>query len=240
MLVDVHGNIVVDEDKLRKLLKEGDFYSINKSSKENSVTFIIKSKNHIESLINLLSHIDKIFTNLYKFEVIFTYDDYIYGYGTVLHFVKNKENIHYILYPYITLDRLKKYYYHSKIIVYTGKRKEVDYSDIKPVTPEDIPKKGRAIPTIYGIPPLIADAIINYVTWSDNIAQMVNEARPYIKKALNVIKRIKELARATRNDKVLKYMEECVGAQNFEKLDEDDIYQNAVECIIYQITSKPE
>ena len=50
-----------------------------------------------------------------------------------------------------------------------------------------------------------------------------------------VIERIKEEAKLTKNDKILKYMEDCVSAQDFEKLDVEDIYQNALECIRVQI-----
>ena len=60
----------------------------------------------------------------------------------------------------------------------------MDYSDIKPVTPEDIKefknlvRAEKAISTIYNIPPLIVEAITRCIEWTDNPAEMVNEARP--------------------------------------------------------------
>ncbi|MUM63846.1 hypothetical protein D1867_00965 [Acidianus infernus] len=64
--------------------------------------------------------------------------------------------------------------------------------------------------------------------------EMVSSAKPYAEKVKNVIGRVREELIRTRNYRLLSYVDECVAQQNLE-LFEEDIYQEALDCVFSNI-----
>ncbi|MQL55423.1 hypothetical protein [Acidianus ambivalens] len=99
---------------------------------------------------------------------------------------------------------------------------------------ENAEKAISSIVSVYGISAVIASAIVYYIIWTDNVDEMVNNAKPYIEKAKNVVERVREELIKTRNYRLLSYVDECVAQQDLD-LDENDIYQGALDCVFSNI-----
>jgi hypothetical protein len=99
---------------------------------------------------------------------------------------------------------------------------------------ENAEKAISSIVSAYGISGVIASAIISYIIWTDNVDEMVNNAKAYVEKAKNAVERVREELIKTRNYRLLSYVDECVAQQDLD-LDENDIYQGALGCVFSNI-----
>ncbi|MFP3163250.1 MAG: hypothetical protein RXQ75_05400 [Acidianus hospitalis] len=102
---------------------------------------------------------------------------------------------------------------------------------------EEYAKKGaKAISSAYGLSPVVANYITNYITWSENEDEMVREAEPYVELVRSTIKQVRKEMDEMGDNRPTEVIEECLARQDIEEncLEVEgcvDLYSATLECL---------